>query len=435
MSATRLLPNHSNYQQQLVAAYGVLLQGRADEATRLLSKAMARYLQKQKPGAEWSAGQEFLIRNWPKLGMGLHTESEDVLISLDKESYSLLEAGAYLRHFIHSISLDTARRDKRKLLHRSARVILPVIVRMQQGFAVNDALQERRRLLRLLTKILLSLQGTAPGQHDYLRLLSCQLACYLREPMDCARRIVQENRLFSALVSLRRERQRSVQERHGYLACFIWPQRSGYLRLQATDRRSRVIAAFHFGDFVNGLECFSSATLRQRRRRLVRYQDHSFNSRQHRYEDAATRQRELPEMANSQHLEPLQAVAFLRSGNANLTIFCDLPPGHGESVQVQFLGRPAWFARGIAEIALLARVPVLPVITFEHQGENHLRLPGLIETMPRDSESMSQSVSRITQLLVNILEFHVIRNPAQWYYLPRLSSYFVSDGGLDPLRA
>ncbi|MEX2130943.1 MAG: hypothetical protein WD772_05605 [Pseudohongiellaceae bacterium] len=434
MSGTPQFPVNSGYQQQLATAYGVMLQGRADEAITLLGKAMTKYLQKQKPEAEWNAGQLFLIRNWPALGLTLHTGSNAAVITLDKEKYSLLEAGAYLRHFIHSVSLNTPGRDH-LLLYRSVQFILPVLVKMQHQFAVNAQFQERRRLLQLSTGIQLSLEATAPGYCDYLRLLVYQIAFYLREPMDCARRIVQENRLFTALVTLRRERQRSVQERRNCLARFHWQQRAEYLLLQATDRRSRVIAAFHFGDFVNGLECFSSATLRQRRRRLVRYEDHSFNSRRHRYEDALTRRRELPEMANSQHLEPLEAVAFLRGGNANLTIFCDLPPGHGESVQVQFLGRQAWFTRGVAEIAMLARVPILPVITYEHQGKNHVRLPGLIETRMRNGESMSQSVIRITQLLVNVLESHVVRNPAQWYYLPRLSSYFVSDGGMDPLQA
>ena len=87
-----------------------------------------------------------------------------------------------------------------------------------------------------------------------------------------------------------------------------------------------------------------------------------------------------------------------------------------------------------AEIALLARVPILVVIGCDRQGQPQLDTPGLIEAVRMNQESMSQAARRITQTLADILEHYLRQYPEQWYYLPKLANYFVSDRGLDALQ-
>jgi predicted LPLAT superfamily acyltransferase len=122
---------------------------------------------------------------------------------------------------------------------------------------------------------------------------------------------------------------------------------------------------------------------------------------------------------------PVSLVGRLRNGNCTLTVFCDLPPGFGETIELDFLGRQARFPKGPASIAVLARVPVLLFISFRKHGRNCIHTPGVIEAAPRPSESFQQAIKRVGQCMANTLQEYLLRFPEQWLYLSKLPSYYA----------
>lgn len=375
-------------------AYRLCLQGRGSEAVNRLALAALACLQ-ARPPALWSAGQRRLFSAWPALGVSLGVRAEELQLTFGNSNFSALDASAYLRHALQCTMLD------RQHPHWRA-------WRQRLGLAVAP-----------------------PAAAGYRRLLSWYVSYYLREPLRRTHQLLTENERYVKGIESWRRKLRPAYQRSADCASMVWPARQAYLQMQAGDHRSRVIAAFHTGNYLAGLDCFGSATIPRRRRLLVLHEEPDFALRVQLLQDAHERGR--LQLLSTRQLDPPAAVAFLRGGNANLTMFCDLPPAQGETVAVQLLGREARLTRGVATIALLASAPLLPLLCYRQQGRDYLETPGVVEARVAPGESLAQAVARITGQLSRLLESYLRRHPAQWYYLSQLPAYFASESGLEPL--
>tara|TARA_R110002073_G_scaffold41186_1_gene116630 strand:- start:387 stop:896 length:510 start_codon:yes stop_codon:yes gene_type:complete len=115
---------------------------------------------------------------------------------------------------------------------------------------------------------------------------------------------------------------------------------------------------------------------------------------------------------------------LLRAGNTSLLLFCDVPPGLTETVQVSFLNRPAWFSIGPALLALANRVPLLPLLNYSDGQSRYVRLGKQIEPLLLQSESLREGAGRVTQELVSLFEGSFLEFPEQWRFTSLLPIYF-----------
>lgn len=267
-----------------------------------------------------------------------------------------------------------------------------------------------------------------------LRQLSPTIAYWLRVPQQDCQRILRHNRRFLWQLEKRRNQLQARSAISSHLKRWQHPQSAAYRQLLATDSRARIIAGFHFGDFVYGMNLLLKDEAGQRPCRVLTQQRGTaayfanmacaFGERGARAENqlplAQTTTRELS--------------GFLRQTGGTLVTFCDVPPVHGAVTEVTFFGRRAWFPRGAAALALRARVPLLPVISCQ-QGEHHqLLLSAQIE--PDDYRLLQprEAVQAITQRLVSLLEEGLQRYPEQWRYLAALPRFFQPPGSPEKNR-
>jgi len=264
-------------------------------------------------------------------------------------------------------------------------------------------------------------QVSAESSQSINRLLSV----FLREPCQHIKHIqVKHERLQRRLECRRNQSQTSSQLRR-YLRRFHFPQQQSYQNLLASDPRSRILVSFHFCDYIYGLHFLVNKVqhpgqvkvLSQRAGSALYWQNmrSAFGSR------TVTSNVELLVKSH----DVLSLSEFLRCAHNTLIMFCDLPAGCGEQTRVQFLQREAWFPKGPATLAVLNRVPLLPVIIAMRGREQHIVLYPQLEVAPIHEEKYPDCINRLTQNLVAILEQHLLSSPESWRYLQRLPLYFA----------
>jgi lauroyl/myristoyl acyltransferase len=249
---------------------------------------------------------------------------------------------------------------------------------------------------------------------------------YLREPQKRTSYILIKNTLFLRQLEHRRNQFQATEMLNRYRQTLRFKQEKEYRRFLTADNRSRIIAAYHFGDFVYGLNhlmCFENS---ERNRLVYSQQANSpvyFDNMARAFgERAIGRESLLTEACSS----PASLSRQLRNGRCSLVMFCDLPQGYGEAVSVRLLNRQAWFPRGPATLAIVNKSPILPVINYQENGQNQIVIANLIEPCLKLDEDRNAAAARITQQLVSILEEYLLRFPYQWRYLQALPDYFVS---------
>ncbi|NKB34573.1 MAG: hypothetical protein GKR91_15885 [Pseudomonadales bacterium] len=246
----------------------------------------------------------------------------------------------------------------------------------------------------------------------------------LREPIGRTKGILQDNSVFQSRIDSLRNSQHSSHVLTKHRDSMQILQRNNFLQLQNDLQHSRIISAFHFGDFVYGLNALMCLENPQNKRVLVSQDLASetyFDNIRTCFGDRA--------VLGSNHLiaantDVLQLRKLLRSKLTTLTMFCDLPQRFGESTQVSFLARKAYFPKGPATLALATKAPLLPVITYRKKQKNFVKVFPLIVPEKLEGETLEQAVTRITQSLVNILEAYLEKYPQQWKYLRLLPDYF-----------
>ena len=267
------------------------------------------------------------------------------------------------------------------------------------------------------------------------------LSLYLREPHRRVESLLAENARLQSRLDCNRSHLLSMPQLQQLTQSFRISEPEIYRRLLADDSRSRILAAFHLGDYVYGLNALVASVPHTG---LVRVLSQRAASTEHwRNIERAFNGRVPGQEAEwlIGNRNPAELSALLRRRGNTLVLFCDLPAGSGVVTQVKFLGRDAWFPRGAASLAVMNRVPLLPVFCYTagqcSKGLHHKEKPfnkqqsevfvlPQLESAPRirQGENHTQCIQRLTQTLVQILEEVLIRAPEQWRYLPCLPRYF-----------
>jgi hypothetical protein len=255
------------------------------------------------------------------------------------------------------------------------------------------------------------------------------LSLSLHEPAGRVRRLLKSH---STIVNrLERQRNHYIGEGHqkSLAASFYLPRKSTYLDFLNTDNKSRVVATFHLGDYVYGLNHLMSLENPKRNRIVLNHREGSFPYRKNVLNRYGNRALDRKSQLLSQHCNTAKLAATLREKPSTLILFSDLPHHFGKSIEVEFLGRRAWFVRGPAVLAITARAPILPVVNFMAGNSNTIEIKDLIDSTPRPGESFSDCVHRLTQALCSILESYLRSYPEQWRYLNHMALFFQDPEG------
>lgn len=252
-----------------------------------------------------------------------------------------------------------------------------------------------------------------------------QIAYALRQPIAVINSLLAKNRRHNC----RFEQRRNSAEREGlvqhYCKEFQIPQREDYLHLVRNDERSRIVVSFHCGDFLYGSASLFSLDSNQRRKYVLslnRNSDACYTNLAAGFNHKAPG----PECELLLDETPASKLSqILRAGNASVLLFCDVPPGLNETTEVRFLNRHAWFSIGPAVLALVNRVPLLPLINYSTGDSSSVRLGNQIEPVLLPSETLRAGAKRITQSLVSFFEAVLLEHPEQWRFLALLPLYFV----------
>lgn len=251
-----------------------------------------------------------------------------------------------------------------------------------------------------------------------------QIALAFRQPIKTIGSLLAKNRLHNSRFEQRRNKTERIALVRRYCEDFKIPQREDYLGLIQKDGRSRIIASFHCGDFLYGAASLLVLDS-SKRGKYVLSLNRSSSACYSNLASGFSRQILMPErelLLGETDSSVLSQI--LRAGDASVLLFCDIPPGLNETTEVNFLNRPAWFSIGPAILALVNRVPLLPLINYSAENSSYLRLGGQIEPVLLPSETLHGGAKRITQSLVTFFESVFLENPEQWRFLSLLPRYF-----------
>lgn len=251
-----------------------------------------------------------------------------------------------------------------------------------------------------------------------------QIAYAFRQPVNAVNSLLAKNRLHNRRFEQRRNRAERAALVQRYCEGFEIPQRKDFLDLIRKDRRSRIVASFHCGDFLYGSANLFSLDSNNRKKYVLSLNRSSTAC----YSNLAAG---FGHEAPSPECELLlcetgssKLSQILRADNASILLFCDVPPGLNQTVEVNFLNRRAWFSIGPAILALANRVPLLPLINYSTGNSSYLKLGNQIEPELLPSETLRMGAKRITQSLVSFFESVFLENPEQWRFLSLLPCYF-----------
>jgi len=252
-----------------------------------------------------------------------------------------------------------------------------------------------------------------------------QIAYAFRQPVKIVNTLLAKNRLHNGRFEQRRNKIERASLVQRYCKDFEIPQREDYLELLRKDGRSRIVASFHCGDFLYGSASLFGLESNKRRKYVLSLNRNSIAC----YSNLAAG---FGHKASGPECELLLCETdsaglsqILRAGNASLLLFCDVPPGLNQTIEVNFLNRHARFSIGPAILALVNRVPLLPLINYSAGSSSYLKLGSQIEPELFPSETLRMGAKRITQDLVSFFESVFLENPEQWRFLPLLPCYFA----------
>ena len=251
-----------------------------------------------------------------------------------------------------------------------------------------------------------------------------QIAYAFRQPVNIVNSLLAKNRRHNFRFEQRRNKVERASLVQRYCEGFEMPQREDYLNLIKKDGRSRIVTSFHSGDFLYGAASLFSLDSNQRNKYVLslnRSCDACYSNLAAGFDRGALGPKSELLLCDTDSLE---LSGILRAGNASLLLFCDVPPGLNETIEVKFLDRQAWFSIGPAILALANRVPLLPFINYSTGNSSYLKLGSQIEPELLPSETLRMGAKRITQDLVSFFEPVFLENPEQWRFLSLLPGYF-----------
>ena len=295
----------------------------------------------------------------------------------------------------------------RSLCERVHAALQALSVKVMQGTWQKGC---RAAVLRVLHVLKAPLRRRLP--HARLRddMSAMVIGMLLSEPLARASALVRAHALQSELGYLKNREIPAIP------SPFVWPERADYRDWLRCNPGSRVLVTVHMGNFLGAFRCLAAEA--EAGRQVLSLQRERDNSSLHRVD--ARLQHEV--LARSPDTSA-KAVAALRSGNATLAILCDLGSRHGETVTVPFFGIPARLVRGPALFAILGRAPLVPFVTFERDGRDHIQMAPVIPAALQPGESLAEGVRRLTEMLALVMERWIRQAPGQWRFLPTAAMY------------
>ena len=263
------------------------------------------------------------------------------------------------------------------------------------------------------------------GKHQSHMQALTLISAFMHEPVRIVETSLKKNAAFLGIQEARRNTVIGRRKITDYFKTFRIEQRQDYLDLIKDDRRSRILATYHFGDYVYGMNTLACLEKPGRRRYVLSHSaanEAYFKNLRAGFGDRAINHSSeiICSQTNASNLSQL-----LRGGNSTLVLFCDLPAGFGELTEVHFLNRIAKFPKGPALLAISNRTPLLPVINYNDGLNNQIEFATQIEPRLNLDETLQAGVKRITQELVNFFERYFLQYPEQWRYLQNLPLYFL----------
>lgn len=254
---------------------------------------------------------------------------------------------------------------------------------------------------------------------------SLAISVYLREPLTRTLEVVKANQTFLRKVEKTRNNYVPAATLKTYIDSIDVLYSNQFIDLCRQDSRSRIIASFHFGDFLYGLSKLVASQPTDRITKVLSQKECTATFLGNMERGFG---KDVPG-AESQlvlgRVQPRELSAILRGENTSLVMFADLPSSYGETVAIKFLGRRAWFPKGIAVLSLANKVPIVPVICYAKGSKNYVEIGKQIEPTRLKGESKEGAILRITQLSVEFFEYFFKQHQEQWRYLSALPSYFV----------
>ena len=251
----------------------------------------------------------------------------------------------------------------------------------------------------------------------------------LHEPLRTVEQELLRNEVFLCQIEKQRTENLSAARLSGYRRRTSLRQEKEYRQLCASDNRSRILACFHFGDYVYGMNYLASLESCSRQLALfsqTQLSEQYFNNVSTSFGNSCLDRKNQLTAADTEVSELWRK---LRRGNCTMAMFCDLPPAYGRTTTINFLYRRAQFPIGTALLAVTSATPVLPVISVNRDNRTQIEIGKLIEPALGNEDDAALSAVELTQTLIGFLEERLLRFPHQWRFLRYLPLYFRNEQG------
>jgi predicted LPLAT superfamily acyltransferase len=255
--------------------------------------------------------------------------------------------------------------------------------------------------------------------------LVLSISSYLREPLAKTLAVLNANQHYLAQIEQTRNSYTSAKRLKNHIEHFSIPYSEQFRELYSNDPRSRIVASFHFGDFIYGLNKLATLQPSHIHSRVLSQAEYSPTFLENMTRGFGENAPRADDQLLLGEAQVHRLSALLRCSHTTLLMFADLPSSYGGTVRTKFLDRWAWFPKGIAVLALANAVPILPVICYSIGQENRVEIGKQIEAVRLKGESKEAAVSRITQLLIDYFEYFFRQHQEQWRYLAVLPKYFI----------
>lgn len=309
-------------------------------------------------------------------------------------------------------------------LLRSIRQVHLYLQRKKLNLAVD---LPDRQLFRSIVRIVSAqsyLSRFIPQNSRKQALRAHMYSVIFSEPMDVATNIVRLEAIHSCFI----EKQKKFIRRENYFELghfreMLWPEEGAYRDSLCADNRSRILVSIHMGNYWQGYLRLGAANIQNGRRNISLrkalpsvYEQEVFRN----FEKLGV----VTEFIRHDTDNPIKILSALRRGNTTLTCQFDLTQNFGKTVAVEFFGRKAFFVRGVAELAIASKIPIIPFVTYYEHGFHHIEMAAPVETELFHGESLQEGTQRVTQQLARLAERWIRFRPYQWQFLYQMDSYF-----------
>jgi hypothetical protein len=190
-----------------------------------------------------------------------------------------------------------------------------------------------------------------------------------------------------------------------------------------SHQQGLVVATIHMGDYLNTFFTLSRSISGDRRVYVVR--NKSWSSEEEKLINRFQSKQLSVTVIRHDSAAARKIIRQLRRGNIVILLF-DLSDIWGGTTTVRFLGRPMEIVRGPAELALVGRADILPIMChFDDRCTPVAEAFPVIRPSTVTAQNLTETTQQITQMLVDIADQHIRKHPEQWHHwqlIPRMLS-------------